>query len=81
MWYSGTCIGEQRAVLRKEQTGLADIIRDYIGNTRTFSKYISGVIGGTTAFSWQNVETGSVARQALVGKNNHADVKYGPVRP
>lgn len=78
--FTGGCIGEQRAVLKKKQTGLADRIRDYVDGNRTFSDYIAGVIGsGITAWSWQNSEPGSEACQALVANGNHADVEYGPV--
>jgi hypothetical protein len=78
--YAPGCVGEQRAVLKKEQTGLADRIRDYVDGFRDRSVYIAGVIGsGITAWSSQNSVAASLACQALVANGDHADVEYGPV--
>jgi len=79
--YSHRCIDMQRAILNKDQTGLAERTRYYsAGGTRELQTYTGGnLLNGSTSWTTFPEIFAYQVCQALVLNTNHNSVKYGPV--
>jgi hypothetical protein len=83
IYYSGTCINTQVALLFRIQTGLTERVRYYSGGGYLEHTYwLGGTIHkseGLTSFRSVFNNYAKKACEALVANSNHNDVKYGPV--
>ena len=79
--YSHRCIDMQRAILDRDQTGLAERTRYYSYNgARELQTYTGGnLLNGSTSWTTFPEIFAYEACQALVANSNHNDIKYGPV--